>query len=141
VAQQLDHPTDQVRVLFDASEAESFLAGRSHLPGRGDDPLDRAIRRTLKELALDLALVAECVEIVVEPAPELADGAHAWYAVRFRFAAGALTTAGEDPLTLDAWIADNTPELAFAVEQERPLPLSREPGSRRGGDVRGRSAQ
>ena len=135
MAHQLELPADQVRVLFAASEAESFLCGRSHLPGAADDPLGRAIRRTLTELALDLALASECVEIVVEPAPELVEGAHAWWSVRFRFPADAVTTAGEDPCALAEWIADHSPDLAFAVERQRSVPVSREPGLRGSGDV------
>ena len=128
MARQLEHSSDQIRVLFAASEAQGFLRGRAHMPGGGaDDPLSRAIRRTMKELTLDLALAAECVEIVIEPAPELADGQHAWYTVRFRFGDEAVATAGEDPRLLADWIAANTPDLAFAVEQERSVALYREP--------------
>jgi hypothetical protein len=128
MARQLDHPSHQIRVLFAASEAQSFLRGGAHMPGGGGgDPLSRAIARTMKELTLDLALAAECIEIVVEPAPELVDGQHAWYAVRFRFGDEAVMTAGEDPRVLADWIAANTPDLAFAVEQERAVPLYREP--------------
>ena len=129
MARQLDHSSDdRIRVLFAASEAQSFLRGGAQLPCcSADDPLSRAIERTLKELLVDLSLAAEYVEIVVEPAPELVDGQYAWYAVRFRFGDEAVATAGEDPRVLADWIAANTPDLAFAVEQERILPLYREP--------------
>ena len=81
MARQLDHPSDQIRVLFAASEAQSFLRGGAHMPG----------------------------------------------GVRFRFGDQAVMTAGEDPRVLADWIAANTPDLAFAVEQERAVPLYREP--------------
>jgi hypothetical protein len=128
MARQLDGAAGEVRVLFAAGEAESFVRGGAALPcGGADDPLSRAIRRTLKALAVELAPAAECVEIVVEPAPQLVDGPHAWYAVRFRFSDDAVERAGEDPHALADWIAANAPELVFAVEHERAIPLYREP--------------
>ena len=123
MARQVPAPPHEVRVIFRVDEAEAFLRGREPVPGHGgDDPLNQAIQRCYDALNDAFPDAGDFVEIFVEPAPWLREGGYQWYAVNFRFAHDAIERAGHDPDAVADWIAEHTPDLLFAFEDERGRP-------------------
>jgi hypothetical protein len=133
VPQRLIVTPEAVRVLFTAHEAEGFLRGAAALPEGGtDDVLHRVVRRVLKRLALDFPGEAEGIEVHAdrvpraEPADPAADapGASApgvaWYAVRFRLVGAGATPDGTR--ALEAWVAEQVPQLTFGVHEATTAP-------------------
>lgn len=117
MARQIQAPEDQVRILFTVDEAARFLRGWEPIPNAGgDDPLNRAIQRCYDELNDAFPDAGEYVETYVEPAPWAGDDRR-WRAVNFRFAQDAVERAGHDADALADWLAAETPDLLFAIEE------------------------
>jgi hypothetical protein len=124
MARQLAAPPDQVRVIFRTTEAERFLRGWEPAPNRGGtDPLNRALQQSLTALESAFPGAGEHVEILIRPAPWVGDPGHEWYAVDFGVPHEEVREAGHDPEVVSDWIAEFTPDLVFALENESGRPV------------------
>lgn len=124
MARQVDAPNDQVRVIFRNDEAERFLRGWEPVPDHGgSDPLNRAIQSSYDALNDAFPDAGDAVEVYVEPAEWVADGGYDWHVVNFRFPSEEVESVGHDADALADWIADLTPDLVFALEDEEGRPV------------------
>ena len=123
MARQIEAPSGEVRVLFRPEEAKEFLRGREPIPCYGgDDPLNLALQKTYDALNDAFPDAGDLVEPFVEPAPWVRDAGFQWFVVNFRFPNDRVERAGHDPDALADWIAEYTPDLLFAFEDERGRP-------------------
>lgn len=124
MARQLEAPGDEIRVVFRADEAERFLRGWDPVPGYGgDDPLNRAIQASYDALNDAFPDAGDAVEVSVERADWARDGGHDWHTVNFRFPHAAVERVGHDSDAVADWIAEHTPDLLFALEDEEGRPV------------------
>lgn len=128
MTRQLEAPRDQIRVVFRLHEAVGFLRGWEPVPNHGgDDPLNRAIQHVYDALNDAFPDAGDLVELLPEPARWAEAGGFDWHVVNFRFPEDPVETVGHDPDALARWLAEHTPDLLFALEDEdeRPIPIRR----------------
>lgn len=137
MARAIEAPPNQVRVVFGIDEATGFLQGREPVPDYGgDDPLNRAIQEIYDSMNDAFPDAGEFVEIRAEPAP-WAGTDHDWQAANFFFQPDEVERVGHDADALADWIAEYTPDLLFALEDEEGRPLTVAEARRRvGGPAR-----
>lgn len=131
MARQLEAPSDQIRVVFRTDEAERFLRGWEPVPNYGGaDPLNRALQDSYDALNDAFPDAGDLVEPFVERAGWARDDGYDWYVVNFRFPVDAVERAGHDSGALADWIADETPDVLFALEDEQGRPVRFRPPRR-----------
>ncbi len=124
MARKRPAPPDQIRVVFRTAEAERFLRGWEAVPNHGGtDPLNLALQQSFAALERAFPGIGEYVELSVEPAPWLRDSPSEWYAVNFAVPHEDVREASHDPDAVSEWIAEFTPDLVFAIEDETGRPI------------------
>ena len=124
MARQVEATGDEIRVIFGVDEAARFLRGWDPVPDHGGgDPLNRAIQSSYDALNDAFPDAGGAVEIFTERADWAGDGGHGWHAVNYRFPHEAVERVGHDADAVADWIADRTPDLLFAIEDERGRPI------------------